>query len=461
MNPSTGRRIFSIPAGSATDVERAVVSARRAFQDGRWSDAPPSFRKKTLHQFAELISQHSEELNALDAEEMGKPLSVAFASASAAAGLMRFCAEAVDKVTGEVISSDKDSLVTQRRVPRGVVAAVVPWNFPTYNAAMKLAPALAAGNSVIVKPSELACRSAGRLAELAIEAGVPPGIVNVVPGKGEIVGRALALHSDVDMVAFTGSTVTGKQILQYAGQSNLKVVLAECGGKSPHVVFDDGIDLDTASEAIAQFLLTNQGQICSVGSRLLVARSIKDAMLEKIVARLGAVVIGDALDPGTTFGPLASAGQLSRVLHYIETAESDGARLVAGGRRIRLETGGYFIEPTVFADVAERAKIAQEEIFGPVLSVTTFEDETEAVRLANATAYGLAAFVWTTNLSRGMRVAKAIRSPVIVNANAQKGEGPGHAASWEPVGQSGIGREGGLGGIQSYLRQQLIWFNHS
>jgi acyl-CoA reductase-like NAD-dependent aldehyde dehydrogenase len=460
INPSDGRRFLSIPAGSVVDVDRAVASARRAFELGHWSEATPSFKKQTLHRLADLIENEAATLDVLDAGEMGKPVSEALANGKEAAGLMRFYAEAVDKVMGDMYGSDKHSFVAQRQVPRGVVAAIVPWNFPTFNAVLKLGPALAAGNCVVLKPSELSSRSALRVASLALEAGLPPGVLNVVPGLGETVGRALGLHGDVDMIAFTGSTEVGKLMLQYAGQSNMKVVMAECGGKSPQIVFDDGVDLDAASESIAQFLLTNQGQICSVGSRLLVQRSIEPTMLEKISVRMRQTVIGDALDPKTTFGPLASAKQCSRVMQYIETAQAAGALLAVGGRRALQQTGGYFVEPTIFCNVSATARIAQEEIFGPVLSIIPFEDEAEALRIANSTTYGLAAYVWTANLSRGMRMAKGIRSPVTINAAAPLGEGAGHAAAWEPAGQSGMGIEGGLAGMESYLRRQLVWFNH-
>jgi acyl-CoA reductase-like NAD-dependent aldehyde dehydrogenase len=293
-----------------------------------------------------------------------------------------------------------------------------------------------------------------------VEAGLPEGVLNVIPGLGEMVGRALGVHAAVDMIAFTGSTEVGRLMLQYAGQSNMKAVMAECGGKSPQIVFADGVDLTEASAAIAGFLLMNQGQICSVGSRLLVQRSIEDELVEKITERLQQIVMGDALDPQTTFGPLASDRQCAAVMRHIERGTADGARLVAGGSRVKTETGGYFVEPTVFRNVAPGASLAQQEIFGPVLSVLPFDDEAEAVRLANGTVYGLSAYVWTASLSTGMRMAKAIRSMVLINAAAPRGEGAGHAVSWEPVGMSGIGTESGLAGLESYLRRHLVWFNH-
>lgn len=461
VNPSNGKRLFSLPTGCGEDVDRAVDSARIAFADGRWNEAAPSFRKQTLLRLADALTAEATRLDALDAEEMGKPVSTALANAASAAGLLRFCAEATDKIVGDVYASDAGSLVIQRRVPRGVVAAVVPWNFPTFNAVLKVGPAIAAGNCVVLKPSELASRSALRLAQLARDAGLPDGVLNVVPGLGEIVGRGLGLHPEVDMLAFTGSTEVGKLMLQYSGQSNMKVVQAECGGKSPQIVFADGVDLDAASAAIAASLMTNQGQLCSVGSRLLVDRSIAAVVTEKVIAHMKCVVMGDALNPDTTFGPLASAAQCERVMRYVEGAKAEGMELLAGGRRARAESGGYFVEPTVFRQVSSTSRIAREEIFGPVLSVIPFDDEEAAIRIANSTTYGLAAYVWTTNLSTGMRVAKAMRSTVVVNATSPAGEAAGHAASWEPSGLSGVGVEGGMAGMEAYLRRQLICFSHA
>jgi acyl-CoA reductase-like NAD-dependent aldehyde dehydrogenase len=461
VNPSTGRQLATIPRGAESDVDQAVVSARRAFEDGRWRGLPMSSRKAVLHRFAEQIASQAKYLDRLDAEEMGKPVGLTFANANAAAALLQFHAEAIDKLEGTVYGDAPGSVVLQRRVPRGVVAAVSPWNFPAYNAVLKVAPPLAAGNCVVLKPSELSSRSALIVAGLALEAGLPPGVLNVVPGLGETVGRALALHHDVDMISFTGSTDVGKLMLQYSGQSNMKVVVAECGGKSPQIVFADGVDLDAVGSSIASFLLTNQGQICSVGSRLLVERSIESELIGTIVKRLKQRVIGDAIDPSTTFGPVVSEKQCKRVAQYIESGQSDGAELVLGGRRVLEESGGFFIEPTVFRAVSPTFRIAQEEIFGPVLSVIPFESEADAVRIANDTAYGLSAYVWTSDLSRGMRMAKAIRSSIWISSAPQSGEGAGYAVSVEPAGQSGLGVEGGVAGIESYLRRQLVWINHA
>jgi acyl-CoA reductase-like NAD-dependent aldehyde dehydrogenase len=460
-NPSNGRQLFSLPAGSVEDVDRAVSSSRRALDEGRWRDLAPSLKKKSLHRFAELIAAEAAALDALDAEEMGKPVSLELGNAKAASELIHFAAETIDKITGEVYASDGHSFVAQRRVPRGVVAAIVPWNFPSYSAAIKLGPALAAGNCVVLKPSELSSRSAVLLAQLALNSGIPPGVLNVVPGLGGVVGRALGLHHDVDMVSFTGSTDVGKMILQYAGQSNMKKVLTECGGKSPHIVFNDGVDIESTADWIARSCLVNQGQLCTLGSRLLVQRSVESRMLEHIVRGFAAITMGDASDSRTTFGPLASAGQCERVANYVAIGHAEGARLVMGGRRVHQESGSCFFEPTVFADVKPEARIAQEEIFGPVLSVTAFEDEAEAIRIANGTIYGLSAYVWTADLSRAMRMMKGIRSAVRINGALPKGRGAGHAASNEPFGQSGLGSEGGVSGVESYMHRQLVWINYA
>lgn len=461
FNPSTGRLLLQIPVGCRADVDGAVQSARRAFDDGAWQRNSPSARKKVLHRWADLIAADEKELNALDAGEMGKPVREATFSATSAADLVRFHAESIDKLMGDTLPCGSRSFVVQPLVPRGVVAAITPWNFPTFNAVLKAAPALAAGNSVVLKPSELSSRSALRLAGLALKAGIPAGVLNVVLGTGEVVGEALALHPDVDMIAFTGSTAVGKLMLQYAGRSNMKVVLAECGGKSPHIVFDDGIDVDAAADVIARGLLTNQGQICSVGSRLLVQERIEAELVQKIVERLKTVVVGDASDPMTTYGPLASHAQHVRVMDYITSAPAEGARLVCGGRALLGGTGGYFVEPTIFSVASHRVRICQEEIFGPVLSVISFRNEEQAICLANDTIYGLAAYVWTASLSTGLRMAKGVRSPVIVNASASADEGPGHAFSAEPARQSGIGVEGGLRGLESYTWKKTMWFNHA
>ena len=458
INPANGKPLHSIPVGSEEDVNRAVASARTAFDDGRWTDTPPSSRKKILHRFADLIEKEASKLDALDAEEMGKPISVEFCNSVAAAGLMRFYAEALDKLSGDVFNSDKNSFVTQRHVPFGVVGAIVPWNFPAYCVVLKCAPALAAGNTLVLKPSELSSRSAIRLAQLGLEAGIPPGVFNVIPGTGEVVGKALALHHQVELITFTGSTAVGRSIMQYAAQSNLKRVMLECGGKSPHIVFDDGVDLDTAADTVTQLILTNQGQICSAGTRLLVQNSIEEALVDKVASRFKKAVIGDPLDPDTTFGPLATEKQCTRAMQYIDIGCRSEAKLITGGKRVLAETGGYFIEPTLFQNVKPDAPLAQEEIFGPVLSTITFANEEEAIRIANNTQYALMAYVWTHDLGTGLRIADGIHSNAAILSGKPSTEGAGHAASGEPSGLSGFGVESGLAGLESYLRRKTHSF---
>jgi acyl-CoA reductase-like NAD-dependent aldehyde dehydrogenase len=461
IDPSSGRLRHHVSAGSAEDADRAVAAARAAFEDGRWAGLSPVARKTVLHAWADRIAADAADLDAMDAGEMGKPVALRQFNAESAAAFARFNAEAVDKVHGELVPTDRYSLCGHRLVPRGVVAAVVPWNFPTFNALLKAAPALAAGNSLVLKPSENASRSALRLAELALEAGLPAGVFNVVVGAGDVVGRGLGLHPDVDMLTFTGSSRVGKLMLGYAGESNMKVVQAECGGKSPHIVFADCPEIDAVCAFIAGFITMNQGQICSIGSRVLVHESIEGAVVERIAGHLGRVVAGNALDPATVFGPLVSQRQLERVLGYFDQARADGIELVVGGHRDNAAGAGYFVRPTLYRGVPWNARIAQEEIFGPVLSVTTFRTVEEAVRLANSTVYGLSAYIWTGDISTGLQAARGVRSSAVVNAGFPKGEGVGPGFSFEPARQSGFGVEGGLAGLKHYSRRQAIAINHS
>ncbi|MHB8815177.1 MAG: aldehyde dehydrogenase family protein [Steroidobacteraceae bacterium] len=459
--PASGKTLMVIPAGCSDDAERAVRSSRGSYLDCRWSNTPPTAKKRILNLWAELIEADASRLDALDAIEMGKPVSVPIFNAKAAAGLLRFNAEAIDKCPGDVLTSDSASTVIQSRKPRGVVAAIVPWNFPTYSGILKAAPALAAGNSVVLKPSELASQSALRLAKLAVEAGVPPGVFNVLTGRGEIVGRALAEHPQIDMITFTGSTAVGRLMLQYAGTSNMKVVSAECGGKSPHIVFDDGVDVDAAADGIARAICFNQGQVCSVGSRVLVQDSVEDRLVQKIIDTLKDIRVGDPQLKDTTYGPLVSEAQMSKVLAHIDAGAAGGADMVYGGSRLLPETGGYFVEPTVFVNVPQHSNLAQEEIFGPVLSVVRFRNLEEAIRLAAATPYGLAAYVWTAQIAVGFKLSNALQTAVtMVNAAPVTSEGPGYGFSGEPYGLSGVGIEGGIAGLETYMRRQTTWFNH-
>ncbi len=413
-NPATGRLLAEIAECEEEDVDRAVADARGAYERGGWSRAKPAQRKRVLLRFAELLEKHAAELALLDALEAGKPIKDCVGiDIPETIDTMRWHAEACDKLYDYVSPSGPRHLGLIRREPVGVVGAVIPWNFPALMAAWKLGPALAAGNSVVLKPAELTSLSALRMAELAAEAGVPAGVLNVVPGFGPGAGEPLGRHMDVDMVAFTGSTEVGRLFLRYAAESNLKRVILECGGKSPQVVLADAANLAAVAEHVVNAAFWNMGENCSCGSRLIVHRSIKDALVENVAQLAGAWLLGDPLDPLTSVGSLIERPHLQKVLGYIEAGCAEGAQLVMGGKQTRQESGGYFVEVTVFDHVTNQMKIAREEIFGPVLSVISFSSEEEAIQLANDTNYGLAASIYTSDLNTAHRVAGAIRAGTV------------------------------------------------
>ncbi len=458
INPATGKLLYQVPAGSEKDVNRAVEAARQALP--AWSAMPPMSRKAVLYAFADKIAASAETLNLLDALEMGKPVSSPQFDALIASAELRFAAECIDKLFGEVVSSDLKSHVLKIRRPRGVVGAIVPWNFPTFNAILKIAPALAAGNTVVLKPSEYASLSALKLAELALEAGLPEGVLNIVPGEGHTAGKALASHPGVDLVTFTGSTAVGQAIVGYSGHHGLKPVVLECGGKSPNIVFSDFGDLDGVSEAIAMSAFSNSGQVCSAGTRLLVQADIYDELLEKVVTHANNMKPNNPLDPNTRFGPLVSRKQMDKVLGYVQHGTEQGANLCAGGSQLEALGGGNFVSPAVFGNVSAELKIAQEEVFGPVLSVIPFKDEADAIRIANSTIYGLTAITWTSSLATGHRMAEALEvGGVFVNATVPTGDGPGLSFSVEPWKMSGFGVEFGTTGVETYTRLKVVMFN--
>ncbi|WP_282608639.1 aldehyde dehydrogenase [Pelagibius sp. Alg239-R121] len=455
VSPIDGGHLTSLARGSAADIDMAVAAARRSFESGRWSNAPPVHRKKVLLRLADLVEAHALELAVLGVRDNGTEISMAYkAEPGSAAGTFRYYAEAIDKVYGEISPSGPDVLGLIHREPLGVVGAVVPWNFPLMIGAWKLAPALAAGNSVVLKPPETASLTLLRLAELAAEAGLPDGVLNVVTGEGPVVGEALGLHMDVDALVFTGSGGVGRRLLDYAARSNLKRVYLELGGKSPNIVFADAPDLEKAAKVSAFGIFRNAGQVCVAGSRLLVEDSIHDAFVEKLVSYAEKIRVGDPLDLGTEMGAVSNDAQLHRDLLCIESAQSQGAHLVTGGARILEETGGSYLQPTIFDEVTPDMTLAQEEVFGPVLAVQRFQDAEEAVALANGTSYGLAAAVWTSDLSRAHRMVRAVRAGV-VHVNTYGG-----ADMTVPLGgtkQSGNGHDKSLYALEKYSNLKTAW----
>ncbi|WP_287031228.1 aldehyde dehydrogenase [Pseudomonas sp. UBA6310] len=455
ISPVDGRLLARVSSCDKADAEAAVADARAVFESGVWSRLAPARRKAIMIRFADLIEANGEELALLETLDMGKPISDSMAvDIPAAARALRWSGEAIDKIYDEVAATAHNELGLVTREPVGVVAAIVPWNFPLLMSSWKLGPALATGNSVILKPSEKSPLTAIRIAALAIEAGIPAGVLNVLPGHGHTVGRALALHMDVDTLVFTGSTRIAKQLMVYAGESNMKRVWLEAGGKSPNIVFADAPDLKAAAEAAASAIAFNQGEVCTAGSRLLVERSIKEQFLPLVIEALKAWKPGNPLDPATSVGALVDTTQMNNVLSYIQAGHDDGARLVAGGKRVLEETGGTYVEPTIFDGVDNAMRIAKEEIFGPVLSVIAFDDVEEAIAIANDTVYGLAAAVWTSNLSKAHLTAKALRAgSVWVNQY----DGGDMTAPFGGFKQSGNGRDKSLHAFDKYTELKSTW----
>jgi len=454
-SPVDGRVIAQIARCGVADIDAAVVAARAAFNDRRWAGQPPAQRKRVLIKLAELLLAQRDELALTECLDMGKPLRFARSvDVAGAANCIRWYGEAVDKIYDEIAPTPADSLALITREPLGVVGVIVPWNYPLLMAAWKIAPALAAGNSVVLKPSEKSPLTALRLAELALEAGIPPGVFNVVPGYGPEAGSPLALHMDVDGIAFTGSTRVGKQIHVMAGQSNLKRAWTELGGKSPNIVFADCPDLDRAVEAAVSGVFFNQGESCNAPSRLFVEESIKDQFLEKALALVPKYQPGDPLASGTIMGALVDHTQLDTVLGYIESGREQGARLLTGGAAVEPVAGGCYVQPTIFDGVSNDMRIAREEIFGPVLSVLSFSDAAEAVRQANDSLYGLQAAVWTRDLNKAHGVARALRAGT-VHVNQYNDDDI--TVPFGGFRQSGVGRDKSLHAFDKYTELKTTW----
>ena len=454
-SPIDGRLLGAIARGQAADIDAAVVSARAAFDDGRWSRKPPATRKRILLRFAELILAAKEELALLETLDMGKPIQYSLSvDVPSAARCIAWYAEAIDKVYDEIAPTGPNALALIQREAMGVIGVIVPWNYPMIMAAWKLGPALASGNSVVLKPSEKSPLTALRLAEIAVQAGIPAGVFNVVPGFGHEAGEALALHMDVDAIGFTGSTRTGRRMLEYSGRSNLKRVYNELGGKSAFLVFPDFDDIERAAKTVAGAMFFNQGESCNAPSRVLVHESIADRFVELVAAQAPKYQPGDPLDAQTVMGAIVDKTQLNTVLGFIETGKAEGARAVVGGRQARGDSGGFFVEPTVFDGATNAMKIAREEIFGPVMSLLRFKDEADAVAQANDSSYGLQASVWSNHIDRAHRVARALKAGTV---HVNQYDEDDITVPFGGYKQSGNGRDKSLHAFDKYTELKTTW----
>ncbi|MFI8786337.1 aldehyde dehydrogenase [Streptomyces sp. NPDC055105] len=455
VSPRDGQVLAQVADGGAAEVDAAVAAARRAFDAGPWPRLAPADRGRALLRLADLLEERRDRLALTVSLEMGKPITDAYdIELRAAVNTFRFYGQLADKLTDESPHTAPDALALVTREPTGVVGAVVPWNFPLTIASWKVAPALAAGCTVVLKPSENSPLSALQLGRLATEAGLPPGVLNVVTGDGPTAGRAIGLHPDVDVLAFTGSTAVGRHFLRYAADSNLKRVWLELGGKSPNIILPDAPDLEKAAATAAWGIFFNQGEMCTAPSRLLVHTSVAERVTEAIVRRAGELRVGDPLDPATEMGALVGEAHLGRVLDHIGTGTSEGARLRAGGTRTLTGTGGSFLRPTVFDEVNPGMRLAREEIFGPVLSVLTFDDLDEAVALANATEYGLAAGLWTSDLSTAHQVSRALKAGTVWVNCYEEGD---LTVPFGGMKQSGNGRDKSAHAIGKYTELKTTW----
>lgn len=453
-NPANSQPLTDVAVCGIEDAEQAVKKARAAFESGVWSQMAPADRKMVLVRWAELIERYAEELALLECLDVGKPISdTTSVDVPSAARTIRWSGEAIDKVYDEISPTPANCLALVRRLPLGVVAAIVPWNFPLSTTAWKLAPSLATGNSVILKPASNTPLTAIRIAELATQAGLPDGVLQVLPGPGGSLGKHLATHMDIDGLTFTGSTPVGKQLMQYSGQSNLKRTFLELGGKSPNIVFADA-NLEKAAGMAAAAVFYNGGQTCTAGTRLIVEEKIKDQFLEMVVEKAKKWMPGDPLDPATRMGPMIDEAQYQTVADYVDIGRGEGAELLFGGNRVLDDSGGFYIEPTIFAGVENRMRIAEEEIFGPVLSVLTFRNAEDAVRIANDSIYGLAGAVWSNNINTAHKVADAVRVGTMGINNYFGGD---ITVPFGGFKQSGNGRDKSIHAFHDYTELKTTW----
>jgi len=455
ISPVDGRVLTQVARCAEADINAAVSAGRAAFEDKRWCGMAPAKRKQIMIRFADLLLKHADELALTETLDMGKPVKYARSvDVNSAANCIRWYGEAVDKIYDEIAPTARTALALITREPVGVVGVIVPWNYPMIMASWKIAPALATGNSVVLKPSEKSPLTALRMADLALEAGIPAGVFNVVTGFGSEAGSPLALHMDVDCIAFTGSTNVGKQIHVMAGQSNLKRAWTELGGKSPNIVFADCPDLDKAVEAAVGSIFFNQGESCNAPSRLFVEASVKDQFLEKALALVPSYAPGNPLDTSTVMGAIVDQTQMNSVLRYIETGKREGAKLLAGGEQALRETGGCYVQPTIFDGVRNDMTIAREEIFGPVLSVLSFTDASDVVRQANQSVYGLQAAVWTQDINKALGVARALRAGTV---HVNQYDEDDITVPFGGFKQSGVGRDKSLHAFDKYTETKTTW----